>query len=176
MRNPNTKIADLAYSTTARRMHEVLRVAYSAKSAREITNLLREEVYKETSNGPRTKPPTMNLVFAFTGQGSQYAGMGKQFYQYSSAFRDFLHTCRQIAYHQSLPNFIQLILDEKADMKTASAVCVQLAIVALKIATAQLLKTWGIMPDMVTGHSLGEYSALCVAGVLSVSDTLFLFG
>ena len=176
MRNPNTKIADLAYTTTARRMHEVLRVAYCAKSTKEITNLLREEVSKETSNDSKTKPPAVNVVFAFTGQGSQYAGMGKQLYQHSSAFRDCLHTYQQMAYHQSLPKFIHLILDEKFDMNTASAVCVQLAIVALEIATAQLLKTWGIIPDMVTGHSLGEYSALCVAGVLSVSDTLFLVG
>jgi len=176
MRNPNTKIADVAYTTTARRMHEVLRVAYSVKSMKEITNLLREEVFKETSNDPKTKPPAMNVVFAFTGQGSQYAGMGRQFYQHSPAFRDFLHTYQQMAHHQSLPNFIHLIADETSDMNTASAVCVQLAIVALEIATAQLLKTWGIMPDIVTGHSLGEYSALCVAGVLSVSDTLFLVG
>lgn len=176
MRNPNTKIADLAYTTTARRMHEVLRVAYSAKSTKEITNVLREEVSKEISNDPKSKPSAMNVVFAFTGQGSQYAGMGKQFYQYSSAFRDFLRTYQEMAYHQSLPNFIHLISDEKSDIDTSSAVCVQLAIVALEIATAQLLRAWGIMPDVVTGHSLGEYSALCVAGVLSVSDTLFLVG
>ena len=176
MKNPNTKIADLAYTTTARRMHEVLRASYNVKSTKEITNLLREDVSKETSNDPKTKPLAMNVVFAFTGQGSQYAGMGRQLYEHSLAFRDFLHTYQQIARHQSLPDFVHLIADEKFDMSTVSAVCVQLAIVALEIATAQLLKTWGIVPELVTGHSLGEYSALCVAGVLSVSDTLFLVG
>ena len=176
MRYPDTNIADLAYTTAARRVHEVLRVAYSAKSTREITNILRKEVHAETSDDPRTKPSPMKVVFAFTGQGSQYAGMGKHIYQYSSAFRDLLHTYEQMVCHQDLPSFIHLIADEKSDINAASVVCVQLAIVALEIAMSQLLKTWGIFPDIVMGHSLGEYSALCVAGVLSVSDTLFLVG
>jgi iterative type I PKS product template protein len=174
-RNPQTKLADLAYTTTARRMHEVLRVAYTAKSTREITNLLREDVKKE-ANDPKSKPPAMNMVFAFTGQGSQYAGMGKALFQHSSVYRDLLQTYQHMAEHQGLPNFLHLISDEEVDITAASAVCVQLAVVSLEIATAQLLKMWGVKPSMVMGHSLGEYSALCVAGVLSVSDTLFLVG
>ncbi|KAK2758595.1 Type I Iterative PKS [Arachnomyces sp. PD_36] len=176
MRNPSTKLADLAYTTTARRMHEVLRVAYSAKSTREITSLLQEDALKEGPNDPRTKPPPVKVVFTFTGQGSQYGGMGRYFYQHSSAFRNLLHTYQEMGRHQGLPDFIPLIVDENTETNAASVVCVQLSIVALEVATAQILKTWGIIPDAVMGHSLGEYSALCVANVLSVSDTLFLVG
>jgi len=170
-RHPHIKLADLAYTTTARRMHENLRVAYTAGSTKDIISSLREDVPKKLS---KTKPQTSGVIFAFTGQGSQFAGMGKRLYQHSSIMRDLLHTYQQMAEHQGGPSFLHLILDDTSDVANASTVCVQLVIVALEIATAQLLKMWGVKPDMVVGHSLGEYSALCVAEVLSVSDALFL--
>ena len=175
-RNPETKLADLAYTTTARRTHEVLRAAYTGRSTREITNLLRMDVSKDVSAEPKTKPGSNNVAFAFTGQGSSYAGMGRQLYKHSSVLREVLHIYQQIAASQDLPSFIHLISDEAANLATSSVVSAQLALVALEIAVAHLLKTWGVKPDIVIGHSLGEYSALCVAGVLSVSDTLFLVG
>ena len=77
-RNPDTKLADIAYTTTARRMHEVLRVAYTVKSTRDVINLLRKDVSEKILSDRKSKPPPMNVVFTFTGQGPQYAGMGKQ--------------------------------------------------------------------------------------------------
>ena len=176
IRNPSSKVADIAYTTTARRMHEVLRVAYTVKSTKDLINLLREDVSKKGMSDPKSKPPPMNIVFTFTGQGSQYAGMGKDLFQHSSSFRNLLYAYQQLAENQSLPQFLHLIENQESDITGASTVCIQLAVVALEIAIAQVLKTWGVKPDMVIGHSLGEYSALCVAGVLSVADTLFLVG
>lgn len=175
-RHPDTKLADLAYTTTARRMHEVLRVAYKASSTNELARLLRADVTKGTMNDPKTKPANTAKVFAFTGQGSQYAGMGKELYQQSTAFRDVLLTYQDMADILSLPRFVDLISGGALDITSESPVSVQLAVVALEIAIAHVLKIWGVQPDLVIGHSLGEYAALCVAGVLSVSDTLFLVG
>lgn len=115
-------------------------------------------------------------MFAFTGQGSQYAGMGKELYQESAAFRDVLFTYQDMAQSQGLPSFIDLISEGLLDLASQSAVRIHLAIVALEIAVAHILGTWGLRPDMVIGHSLGEYAALCVSGVLGVSDTLHLVG
>ncbi|KAF2878225.1 PKS16 protein [Massariosphaeria phaeospora] len=176
MRHPETKLADLAYTTTARRMHEVLRGAHVGTSTRDIITSLREDVMKEGPNDPKKKAPSSNVVFAFTGQGSQYAGMGRQLYQHSSAFRELLRTLQQVATYQNLPQFLHIITDEQSDITSSSTVVVQLAIVALEIAIAQLLQSWGVAPGLVIGHSLGEYSALCVAGVLSGSDTMYLVG
>lgn len=175
-RNPNAKVADVAYTTTARRMHETLRVAYTATSTKELTSLLKADVFKTGTPERKKKPPKLDMVFAFTGQGSQYAGMGKTLYQHSTAFREILYTYQQMATSHGLPDFTGIISGDDVDISKASAVRVQLATVALEVATAQLLKTWGIVPSLVLGHSLGEYSALCVSGVLSVSDTLFLVG
>ncbi|PVH97121.1 putative polyketide synthase [Periconia macrospinosa] len=176
MRNPQTKLADLAYSTTARRMHEVLRVAYSGKTTKEIINSLREDVSSNGAKDPKKKALASSVVFAFTGQGSQYAGMGRQLYQHSAELRAALQNYEQMAEHQGLPKFLHLIADEKVDIAAASATEVQLAVVALEITTAKLVESWGIKPDFVVGHSLGEYAALCVAGVLSGSDALYLVG
>ena len=174
MRHPEIKLADLAYSTTARRMHQVVRKAYTAGSVTEFTRHLRADMAKEVKDPPKSAHTPRILVF--TGQGSQYAGMGKELYQHSAAFRAVLWTYQDMAESQGLPPFIDLISDGHLDITFQSAARVHLAIIALEISLAHMLKIWGVQVDLVMGHSLGEYAALCVSGVLSVSDTLYLVG
>ncbi|KIW08531.1 uncharacterized protein PV09_01420 [Verruconis gallopava] len=174
-RHPETALADLSYTTTARRIHHPLRAAYTGHSTREILTSLREDLSRDTKlSSKKFKSP--NVIFAFTGQGSQYAGMGRYLFNHCIAYRKMLQTFQEMSVHQGLPQFLHLLSDTRANITESSIVSVQIAIVALEIATAKLLKSWGIYPQIVIGHSLGEYSALCVAGVLSVSDTLYLVG
>ena len=175
-RHPETKLGDLAYTTTARRMHQDVRKAYTAGSTSEIVRFLRADNAKEPIKDPKRKKIKSHKIFAFTGQGVKCATMGKAFYQHSQTFRDLLATYQEMAENQGLPVFIDLISEGCADLASQSPIRIHLAIVALEIAVAQLLKTWGVQPDLVIGHSLGEYAALCVAGVLSVSDVLHLVG
>ncbi|KAI2634211.1 putative polyketide synthase [Hypomontagnella submonticulosa] len=175
-RNPNIKLADLAYSTTARRMHEMLRLAYVGKSTQDIIHQLRDEVAKGGSNDPRAKVKKSSRVFLFTGQGSQYAGMGATLFQTNKTFRELLQTHQDMAVKMGLPPYLDIISDNGVDMTAQSATKSQLAIVSLEMAVSFMFKTWGIQPDVVIGHSLGEYAALNTAGVLSVSDVLYLVG
>lgn len=189
---PETKLADLAYSTTARRIHEPLRCAYTGSSTGDIMRQLRKDIQdhqqmeatsvssgskRATTTGRRSK--NRSLIFLFTGQGSQYAGMGAQLFRDHGGFRSVLLGYQELATGMGLPSFIHLIsgagteLSSNAETSTAES---QLAIVALEIALAELFRAWGVVPDVVIGHSLGEYAALCVAGVLSVSDALLLVG
>ncbi|KAL8696326.1 MAG: hypothetical protein Q9224_002852, partial [Gallowayella concinna] len=175
-RYPETKLADLAYTTTARRMHHSIRLAYIAGSTKDVISSLRADKTKNVGkdlNRKSAKPP---IVFAFTGQGISCTQMGKDLYHQSPAFRALLSTYQEMANIQNLPDFIDLISDGCPNLVNESATRVHLAIVALEIAIAQLLKVWGVQPDVVIGHSLGEYAALCISGVLSVSDTLHLVG
>ncbi|KAK5991366.1 Non-reducing polyketide synthase PKS16 [Cladobotryum mycophilum] len=174
-RHPDTKIADVAYTTTARRMHEPLRIAYTGSSTRRMISQLRDDVGKQ-SEVPKTKPKPGSRVFLFTGQGSHYSGMGADLFRESPVFRETISSYQEMATMIGLPAFIELIANPSLDLSSQSTVQIQLAIVALEIALAHTMKIWGITPDVVIGHSLGEYAALCVAGVLSVSDTLFLVG
>jgi iterative type I PKS product template protein len=170
VRNPGTRLCDLAYTTTARRMHETLRKAFVCSSIEDLSRQLRRQ---SVDNVRKPKPP--RVVFLFTGQGSQYDAMGKTMYQTSKRFREMMDAYQLTALHLGLPQFLPLI-SGAMDIATASPAQVQLAIVALELGIAHMLRSWGIVPDAVIGHSLGEYAALCVAGVLSPSDALYLVG
>lgn len=165
-------IADIAYTTTARRMHDIYRSSYITASTGELSQLLKADVATE----PKRSDSKGSVVFAFTGQGAQYAGMGKDLYETCPAFRNSILSSQSECQWLGLPAFVDLITDASVDLTRTQSVQNQLAIVALEIALADLWKSWGIQPSLVIGHSLGEYSALCVAGVLSLSDTLYLVG
>ncbi|KAK4042018.1 hypothetical protein C8A01DRAFT_44909 [Parachaetomium inaequale] len=176
-RYPETKLADLAYTTTARRMHEQLRRAYVGDTIASVVRQLRSDVDKQADMPQAKKPRIPSRVFLFTGQGSQYAGMGATLFRASRQFRDSLLSYQDMASAAGLPHFVDLVSGDGVEGLTGqSTVKIQLAVVALEIAMAKVMETWGITPDVVIGHSLGEYAALCVAGVLSVSDALLLVG
>lgn len=174
-RYPDTKLADLAYTTTARRVHEQLRVAYSENSTKSLINHLRQDTAKQ-SNAPKTSLRPRKCVFLFTGQGAHYAGMGAELFRECQQFREAMMSYQDMATIVGLPYFMDLISNPDVDMSKQSTVKVQLALTALEIALAHLMKCYGVTPSLVIGHSLGEYAALCVAGVLSISDTLLLVG
>ena len=167
---PDINLADLSYTTTARRLHEVFRDAYAVDSVEELIHQL------STSDGeqqPSSKSTGSPLVFAFTGQSSQYTGMGATLYKTSPRFRRTLDYYEALCAHQGLSSFIEVIHGTQ-DITSFSAPQLQLAIVALEIGLAQYWQSLGLQPTLVIGHSLGEYAALCTAGVLSVSDTFYL--
>jgi iterative type I PKS product template protein len=116
------------------------------------------------------------MVWSFTGQGSAYAGMGKDLFASSPRFSQTVLKLQEICGQHGFPEFVDLISQQSIDLSTKSTVQTQLALVSLEIALADLWKSWGLQPALVIGHSLGEYAALCVSGVLSVSDTLYLVG
>ncbi|MCJ1313534.1 hypothetical protein MMC25_007213 [Agyrium rufum] len=172
--NSEVSLADVAYTTTARRMHHVFRSAYTVTSVDELIATLKKDLAGTIDPTRAAGKPT--IVMAFTGQGSQYSGMGKQLYETSPIFREKIHECDAICREHGLPSFLELITSTGQDIKEVSPVRIQLGIASLEISLAAMWSSWGIQPDLVIGHSLGEYAALTVAGVLSVSDMLFLVG
>ncbi|KAJ5594738.1 Beta-ketoacyl synthase [Penicillium hispanicum] len=171
--NPASKLADLAYSTTARRIHGVLRSAIVASSIEDVIQILEVDVTRAEA---LRAPSPSSVVFAFTGQGAQYNGMGAELWKTSATFRNILTDYQTIASAQGLPKFTDLISDETLEEADPDTVRSQLAILALELGLAHLWRSWGVQPAMVLGHSLGEYAALCVAGVLTISDALYLVG
>lgn len=170
LQHPETPLASLAYTTTARRMHHNLRDAYVATN---VTELLHQ-----IGRPAKSLTPASSVVFAFTGQGSQYVGMGGTLYRTSPTFQRLLDSYQRLCDAQGLDcHFLDTILGsgDAASADATNAVCnMQVANVALEIALARYWQSLGLRPTLVIGHSLGEYAALCVAGVLSVVEALAL--
>ena len=172
--HPQTNIADISYTTTARRTHHVFRAAYSGQSIMDLAGLLHKDL--QESKDPLRIEDKPSVVFTFTGQGSQYPGMGHELFKTCKTFQRSILEFDNMCVHNGLPSFLPLITESDMDQTSASTVQTQLALASLDLALAMLWRSWGMIPNIVIGHSLGEYPALCFAGVLSVMDMLFLVG
>lgn len=167
-------IADLSYTLTARKMHYNYRVSVLATSRAEAVDLLRPHIETSISQTPHSgkQPP---IAFAFTGQGVFYIGIGAQLYRDSSLFRQQLDQLDSLAQRQNFASFLPVVTGT-CNLDEVSTVSMHLAIVCVEIALARLWESFGVKPGVVIGHSLGEYAALTVAGVLSDSAVVFLVG
>lgn len=172
-KNPRTSFSSLSYTTTARRIHYNYRVAVTESSLAKVKDSLLAAQEKDIHP---ISPVAPHVAFVFTGQGAHYAGLGSQLFQQSSQFRSDILEFNAIAQSQGFQSFMALIEDTKADVSRLSSVVVQLGSVCVQMALARLWISWGVVPAVVLGHSLGEYAALNVAGVLSASDTIHLVG
>ena len=167
-------LGELSYTTTARRMQHPHRAIVSGASLDEIVSGLKNALARGDGSNRAIAPP--KVVFAFTGQGSQYIGMGKQLYESFSFFRGNIARFDQLAKSLGFPGFQQVFQTTEGDMNDFTPLVIQLASVCMQMALARLWNSWGILPSCVVGHSLGEYAALNAAGVLSDSDTIYLVG
>lgn len=171
---PKTSIADLAYTTTARRIQHNWRISVTGSEISQIKLELTQKLQNEKLVPVLPTPP--KVAFLFTGQGSHYAALGKELYENSSVFKDSIDEYERIALIHGFPSFIPLIDGSVTEVEKLSPVVVQLGLVCFEMSLAKLWASWGVTPSAVQGHSLGEYAALNVAGVLSASDTIYLVG
>ncbi|KAK7918361.1 polyketide synthase [Apiospora marii] len=171
---PNVSLADVAYTLSARRRHFEYRKSVAVRSVADAIKQLRPHIETAISQTPCSvkRPP---VAFAFAGQGTFYLGIGSSLYLDAPAFRSQLDQFDSLARRQGFPSFLPAI-NKTCAREDVPASSIHLAIVCVEIALARMYMTFGLKPTAVIGHSLGEYAALAVAGVLSDSDTVFLVG
>ncbi|GLB38792.1 putative polyketide synthase [Lyophyllum shimeji] len=164
-------LSDLAYTSTARRQLYDHRLAISANSIDDLREKLsRALAVRTTSRNP-------GVVFVFSGQGGQYLGMGRSLYQTWAVFRRYIVDCHEILTENGFPGILAII---GADTPTSGLSALeefqayQASIFTLQYALAKVWMSWGLQPAAVAGHSLGEYAALAIAGVLSMKDALLV--
>lgn len=175
--NPDSSIQDVAYTTNARRKHYPLRSAYVTSKTEDLIAQIESEMSSDDNTPKSTAAAKPPVIFMFTGQGSHYGGMGGQLYHTSRTFRQKVDQCKQICAEHGFPTFSEIITDPNVDLSTRNPVQVQLAVIALEVALAAIWTSdAGLKPAMVMGHSLGEFVALHIAGVLSLADMLYLVG
>jgi acyl transferase domain-containing protein/NADPH:quinone reductase-like Zn-dependent oxidoreductase/SAM-dependent methyltransferase len=169
------ELADLCYTTHVGRAHLSHRAAVVGRGD-ELRTRLAEWSRNGWAPGVMTgrvpvEPP--RLAFAFTGQGSQYAGMGRRLYAASPVFRKSLDECRAVFADETGEELLSVMHGERGAALDETRFA-QPALFAFEWALAQLLLQLGLRPAAVFGHSLGEYVAACVAGVFSMESGLRL--
>ncbi|KAL8840742.1 MAG: hypothetical protein Q9170_001180 [Blastenia crenularia] len=166
------QIADLSYTTTARRIQHNYRICFECSSISEAKEVLISKL-DDMIDPIQGVPPT--VAFVYTGQGSHYASLGKELYEMSNTFHSDILALDSISVGQGFLSFLPLVQGDGA-IADLSPLIVQIGLTCIQMALTRLWGTWGITPDVVLGHSLGEYAALNAAGVLSASDAIFLVG
>ncbi|KAK5993544.1 Non-reducing polyketide synthase PKS12 [Cladobotryum mycophilum] len=171
--NPDAQLSDLSYTLTARRVTHPYRKTFTTSRLSEALSALSSGAQQSFSPVPSKQP---NVVFTFTGQGSLYASLAKSLFNTSARFRRDILELDNTATAQGFPSIVGLVDGTVAETASLSPVVTQVGQVCVQLALARLWISWGIQPSAVIGHSLGEYPALAVAGVLSASDMIYLVG
>ncbi|MDB4222561.1 SDR family NAD(P)-dependent oxidoreductase [Granulosicoccus sp.] len=171
---PEGDLQGLCFSAATGRSHFAHRATFAACDAGTLTQSLTEFANGQKPVGTcigsigRRAP---KLAFLFTGQGAQHVGMGKELYETSATFRLWIDRCAELLEQhidRPLPEF--LWTGETLHQTEFT----QPALFAIEYSLAKVFEEWGVMPDLLLGHSIGEYAAACIAGVFSLEEGIRL--
>jgi acyl transferase domain-containing protein/acyl carrier protein len=168
--------ADMFHSAAFRRSHHDHRLAVVAASSRELTNLLeahlKGESQKSVATGSTHAAGRPRLVFVCTGMGPQWWAMGRRLFASEPVFREMILRCDKVFRQQADWSLLMEMMAEEANSRMAETQVAQTANFAIQVALSELWKFWGIEPDAVVGHSVGEVSAAYLTGALSLEDAI----
>ncbi len=172
-------ITDVCFSANTGRSHFDYRLALVAESTEKLLQQLKAFATGEETTGllrgQATSKQRPKIAFLFTGQGSQYVEMGRELYSTQPVFRKALEECDHILRLYLDKPLLDILYLESGDTSPIDETAyTQPALFAIEYALVQLWKSWGIQPNVVMGHSVGEYVAACVAGVFTLEDGLKL--
>ncbi|MGB3298649.1 MAG: type I polyketide synthase, partial [Phormidesmis sp.] len=177
-RHPEIPLADVAYTLQVGRRSFAHRWFCLCQTTGDAIAQL-----QQTNGGliEATSSSEKSVVFMFSGQGSQHIGMAKGLYETEPVFKRSFDQCSEILAREDIDLFKvvyplaqtgETILQE--DFPLYSTCYAQPAIFAVEYALCQLWLSWGIRPQALIGHSIGEYVAACVAGVFSLESAIAL--
>ncbi|MBD2117848.1 MULTISPECIES: type I polyketide synthase [Microcystis] len=175
-KNPQLNLADLAFSANTGRGQFNHRLAILAKSTLEAKDSLTAFTQKQPClnvfSQAVAKSRQNKIAFLFTGQGSQYADMGRQLYETQPTFRHALEECDRLLQPYLEKSLLEVLYSDSSLLDQTAYT--QPALFAIEYALYKLWQSWGIKPDGVLGHSVGEYVSACVAGVYSLEEGIKL--
>jgi acyl transferase domain-containing protein/aryl carrier-like protein len=174
--HPELPLADVAYTTQTGRVPHNHRDAVACRSIDDAIAALERNYapLDEADDDPSAGP---SLVFMFPGQGAQHPNMAVEIYRTEPLFRKYVDHCAEL-FTPHLERDIRGILYPEPGKEGAAAETLrqtayaQPALFTVEYALAQLWMEWGVRPQAMIGHSLGELVAACLAGVMSLADAV----
>lgn len=176
IKHPDYALHDLVYTASVRRTHHSCRAAIIATTRGEFIDLFNALGRNESPSGilkrdDGTRTPS-KITFVFSGQGSQWFGMGKQLFAEEQVFRAAVEACDAAIQQEANFSVIEEIMRSAAPEQELEIDRIQPILFTLGIALATLWRSWGVEPDCVVGHSMGEVAAAHVAGMLTLEDAV----
>ncbi len=176
--HPDLNLADVAYTLQVGRKtfdHRQILVCENIDDAVKALSTLDAQRILTQFNEQMERP----IAFMFSGQGSQYVNMGRELYQNQPIFKAQIDRCAELLKphlkldlrHILYPNEEQ---SEAAIEQLKQTYITQPALFAIEYALAQLWMAWGVHPQVLIGHSIGEYVAATIAGVFTLEEALKL--
>jgi acyl transferase domain-containing protein len=171
--------ADVAYTANQGRAQFNHRLAIAAESTEQMRERLAAWVTGQQpaglSYGQTSATQRPRIAFLFTGQGAQYVQMGRRLYETQPLFRQILDQCNELLAPYLGQSLLSVLYPPEGTTSPLDQTAyTQPALFALEYALARLWISWGVVPAVVMGHSVGEYVAACIAGVFSLEDGLKL--
>lgn len=174
--NPNINLTDFAYTLAHKRTHFSQRLTIVAENRSQLIEKLeaygRGELLEYMVQNQTTSP--RNLVFVFTGMGPQWWAMGRELYQKSPIFRAKMDQCDALFKQYSGWSLLEEMMKPEAESKMNETRVAQPANFFIQAALVDLWASWGIKPDAVVGHSVGEVPAAYISGALSLEDAVLV--
>jgi acyl transferase domain-containing protein/acyl carrier protein len=170
---------DICYSASVRRNHHDYRLVVDGTSSQQLVEGLeafhRGETRNGLSSGRKASVGGRKLVFVFSGQGSQWFGMGRTLLHLEPVFRDLIERC-ELAFrpHVNWSLVAELAAIDASESRLSEVDVIQPTLFAIQIGLAALWRSWGIEPQAVVGHSMGEVAAAYVSGALSLEDAALI--
>ncbi len=179
-KHPQAKAADICFSLNTGRAQFAHRLAFVVKDSDDLKSKLSafvdgkedQTIYSNVIE----KKAELKTAFLFTGQGAQYPHMGKELYDTQPVFRATMDRCNFIS-EGLLPQPLLSVIfpeNEASEELVHQTRYTQPALFAIELALAKLWQSWGVQPDYLIGHSVGEYVAAVLAGVMSLEDGMKL--
>ena len=170
------RLRDICYTASVRRSHHNHRATFIGKSREELVDKLQAFGARQHDLDPaRSRRNGIDkLVFVFSGQGPQWFAMGKQLLDRETIYRGVIEQCDQLLRRYATWSLLEELTANESQSRLDQTEIAQPAIFALQVGVAALWRSWGIVPDAVVGHSVGEVAAACVAGALDLEQAIRL--
>jgi acyl transferase domain-containing protein/Zn-dependent alcohol dehydrogenase/NAD(P)-dependent dehydrogenase (short-subunit alcohol dehydrogenase family)/acyl carrier protein len=165
---------DFCYTASVRRNHLGHRAAVVGSNSVELRAQLDEFIreHDTASKGATAHGAKPRIAFVFPGQGSQWVGMGRELLRSNAAFRHAMEEIDRAIRQESGWSVIDQLEDVSLEHRLGRIDIVQPTLFAIEVALASVWVCWGIVPDAVVGHSMGEVAAAHVAGILTLEDAV----